>query len=122
MTKKKSELKLEARKKLITEKLRNKIGYFIKVDGPELSNIRVDLDNLSKFLISAKRGNFSVTKFERMLKQEMQEKLLGRPFTETSMKALCEYIDHLTSYLIIDMQNAQSNKLKEISKRRRKGK
>ena len=102
---------------LILEKA---IAQFITVDGQDLSNIRVDLDNLAMYLLKQESRYFSVTKFERMLKQEMELKLLGRPFTEVSMTKLCLYINNLSKYLTEDFSNAERNRIEEISKRRRK--
>ena len=100
--------------------IEKKIAQYITVDGPELSNIRVDLDHLAIFLLKQKGIYFSVTKFERMLKQEMETKLLGRPFVEESMTNLCAYINNLSKYLTEAFENAEQNRIEEISKRRRK--
>jgi len=94
------------------------IAQYIRVDGDSLSNIRVDLDNLSVYLMKEEQRHFSVAKFERMMKQEMELKLLGRLFTESSMKAVCAYINKLSKYLTEDLQNAERKKFEEISKRR----
>jgi len=96
------------------------IAQYITVDGQDLSNIRVDLDSLSMYLLKKENRYFSVSKFERMLKQEMELKLLGRPFTETSMTSLCSYINELSKYLTEDFSNAERNRIEEISKRHRK--
>ena len=95
------------------------IAQYITVDGEDLSNIRVDLDSLAMHLLKKENRYFSVSKFERMLKQEMESKLLGRPFTETSMRKLCSYINELSKYLTEDFSNAERNRIEEISKRHR---
>ena len=95
------------------------IAQYITVDGENLSNIRVDLDNLTLYLLSQDDIYFSGAKFGRMLKQEMEQKLLGKPFTEASMTALCTYINELSKYLTQDHYNAQYERTERISRRRR---
>jgi len=106
------------RKKSRDPYIEKEISRYITVDGPDLSNIRIDLDNMATYLIQKENRYFSVTKFERMLRQEMESKLLGRPFTEASMKALCSYVNQLSKYLTLDMSNVERKRFEEISKRR----
>ena len=95
------------------------IAQYITVDGDDLSNIRVDLDNLTMYLLRQDGIYFSGAKLGRMLKQEMEQKLLGKPFTEASMTALCTYINELSKYLTQVHHNAQHERIERISRRRR---
>jgi hypothetical protein len=97
--------------------LNKKIAHFITVDGSDLSNIRVDFDKLSLFLIKEVGRRFSVSKFEKMLKQEMEHKLLGRLFDEKSMNALTDYINQLTKYLTKEMHDVEQGRHKAVSER-----
>jgi len=97
----------------------NIINY-IKIDPKNPTNIRVNLDDLAMYLIKQAGRRFSVTKFENMMKQEMEDKLTGRPFEANALKAWATYVNKLSKYLTVEMNNVEQERFKKLSERDRK--
>ena len=93
----------------------NKIKHFVHLDGHDLSNIRIELDRLALYLIKECNRHFSVSKFEKHLKNEMEKKLLGKVMNEKLMDALCIYIDKLSIYLSKEMADVKQGRNSKIS-------
>ena len=93
----------------------NAIKQFVHLDGHNLTNIRIEVDRLAMFLIKDCGRQLSVTKFEKMIKQELEKKILGKVMTEKLMDAVCEYIDKLSIYLTREMLDVKQGRNPKIS-------
>lgn len=87
---------------------------FITVD--KASNVvKIRFDDLCEFLIRIHGRSFSTSVFEKKLQSEINTKLVGKPYTEKNMKALCRYIDDLSIYLSDTQAKVFEGKIPEDS-------
>jgi hypothetical protein len=55
--------------------------------------------------------SFSVAEFEKMLRDQLNRKLLGKPITPEALEAICRYIDDLSVYLTVKRVKAKKGEV-----------
>lgn len=72
---------------------------FVKLDTSALGVLRINFDGLCQYLIHYEARNFIVADFERILMNELETKLKGKPVSADALKSVCRYIDSLSKFL-----------------------
>ena len=79
---------------------RELIGNFIKLRniGTPQENLFIRFDDLVTTLLQSPQLRFSPSKFEDMLRDEIEKKVIGRDFNQEVFNRICDYIWDLAIY------------------------
>lgn len=94
--------------KKIPEKL---LLPYVKLDPTVIGSLRINFDSLCQYLMQYHARSFSVAEFEKMLRDQLNRKLLGKPITPEALEAICRYIDDLSVYLTVKRVKAKKGEV-----------
>ena len=109
--------KKQQKKILTSEKSIARIKSCLRVDPKDPTFLHVEVDKIGSYLMREEGLKFSMTKFEKLLENEINKKLVGKAITEKMFDLIAKYANELAIYLTYEMSNIEKGRIDKINDR-----
>lgn len=90
----------------------------ISVDPKDPSRLHINIDKAGSYLMLTLGFKFSMNKFESLLNEEINKKLIGKEISPVLFDRLSVYIYQLAVYLTAEMVKVETGKIDMIKARK----